>query len=160
MLCTGVKPDIEEFYLRAEENIEIEGVFDELKDWERNSPAVSALVYNNELRLKYTASVIAEEGEKKKIEVAYYAFRQNEDIQGWVEKWSDLDEDMKAIVGEVGIKAAKDFNTKASKEKIKQRIRDNYPHRIVQGNAEWSNESIPFNNALQQAIPNNNYSSC
>jgi putative ATP-dependent endonuclease of OLD family len=153
MLCTGVKPDMEEFYLRAEENIEIEGIFDELKDWERNSPAVSALVYNNELRLKYVASVIAEEGEKKKIEVAYYAFRQNEDIQGWVEKWSDLDEEMKGIVGEVGIKAAKDFNTKANKEKIKQKIRDNYPHKIVQGNAEWSNESIPFNNALQQAIP-------
>lgn len=153
ILCTGVKPDIEEFYLRSEENIEIEGVFGELKNWERNSPAVSALVYNNELRLKYVASINNEEGEKKRVEVAYYAFKQNEVIQGWGEKWSDLDEEMKGIAGEVNIKAGKDFTTKASKEKVKQRIRDNYPQKVVQGDAEWTDESIPFNNALQQAIP-------
>lgn len=153
MLCTGVKPDLEEFYLRSEENIEIEGVFDELKEWERNSPAVSALIYNNELRLKYVASSVADEGEKKKIDVAYYAFKQNEEIQGWQDKWGELNDDLKAIAAEVDVKAGKDFNTKANKEKVKQRIRDNYPERVIQGEAEWSGDSIAFNNALQQAIP-------
>lgn len=153
LLCTGVKPDMEEFHLRSDEDIEIEGVFDDLKDWERNSPAISALIYNNELRLKYVASVNADEGEKKKVDVAYYAYKQNEDIEGWGESWGDLDDEIKAIALEVEIKAAKDFKSKASKEKLKQKVRDRYPHKIVQGNAEWSGDSIPFNNALQQAIP-------
>lgn len=153
MLCTGVKPDLEEYYLRSEENIEIEGIFDELKDWERNSPAVSGLIYNNQLRLKYVASISAEEGEKKKIEVEYFAFRQNEEIQGWGESWGDLDDEMKSIAAEVEINAGKDFKTKANKEKVKQRIRDHHPERVIQGAAEWSNDSIAFNNALQQALP-------
>jgi len=153
MLCTGVKPDLEEYYLRLEESIVIEGIFDELKDWERNTPAISGLIYNNQLRLKYVASIAAEEGEKKKIEVEYYAYKQNEEIQGWAEKWGDLDDDMKAIAGETGVNTAKDFNTKANKEKVKQRIRDNHATRVVQGAAEWSNDSITFNNALQQALP-------
>ncbi len=153
MLCTGVKPDLEEYYLRSEENIEIEGIFDELKEWERNSPAVSGLIYNNQLRLKYVASISAEEGEKKKIEVEYFAFKQNEEIQGWGENWGDLDDDMKAIAAEVEINAGKDFKTKANKEKVKQRIRDHHPGRVIQGAAEWSNDSIAFNNALQQALP-------
>jgi predicted ATP-dependent endonuclease of OLD family len=153
LLCTGVKPDLEEFYLRSEENIVIEGIFDDLREWERNTPAVSALIYNNQLRLKYVASIIADEGDKKKIEVSYFAFKQNEQIQGWGEKWNELDEDIKAIAAEVDVRVGKDFNTKASKEKVKQRIRDNYPNRVIQGAAEWSNDSITFNNALQQALP-------
>lgn len=153
MLCTGVKPDLEEFYLRSEENIVIEGIFDELKDWERNSPAVSGLVYNNQLRLKYVASISAEEGEKKKVDVEYFAFKQNEEIQGWSDKWGELDDEMKAIAGEVDINTGKDFTSKANKEKVKQRIRDNHAGRVVQGEAEWSNDSIAFNNALQQALP-------
>lgn len=153
MLCTGVKPDLEEFYLRSEENIVIEGIFDELKDWERNSPAVSGLIYNNQLRLKYVASISAEEGEKKKVDVEYFAFKQNEEIQGWSDKWGELDDEMKAIAGEVDINTGKDFTSKANKEKVKQRIRDNHAARVVQGAAEWSNDSITFNNALQQALP-------
>jgi putative ATP-dependent endonuclease of the OLD family len=153
MLCTGVKPDLEEFYLRSDENIVIEGIFDELKDWERNSPAVSGLIYNNQLRLKYVASISAEEGEKKKVDVEYFAFKQNEEIQGWSDKWGELDDEMKAIAGEVDINTGKDFTSKANKEKVKQRIRDNHAGRVVQGAAEWSNDSITFNNALQQALP-------
>jgi putative ATP-dependent endonuclease of the OLD family len=153
MLCTGVKPDLEEFYLRSDEDIVIEGIFDEIKDWERNSPAVSGLIYNNQLRLKYIASISAEEGEKKKVEVSYFAFKQNEEIQGWAEKWGDLNDEMKAIAAEVEINAAKDFTSKANKEKVKQRIRDNHAHIVIQGAAEWSNDSIAFNNSLQQALP-------
>lgn len=153
MLCTGVKPDLEEFHLRSDEDIVIEGIFDEIKDWERNSPAISGLIYNNQLRLRYVASISSEEGEKKKAEVSYFAFKQNEEIQGWAEKWGDLNDEMKAIAGEVEINTAKDFTSKANKEKVKQRIRDNHPDRIIQGDAEWSNDSIAFNNALQQALP-------
>lgn len=153
MLCNGIKPDLEEFYLRAEEDIIIEGIFGDLKEWERTSPAVSALIYNNELRLRYVASIVTEEGEKRKIEVSYYAFRQNEQIEGWQEKWSELDANMRQIADEAGIKAAKDFTTKANKEKVKQWIRDNYPDRVVQGEAVWSDDSIAFNNSLQQALP-------
>jgi putative ATP-dependent endonuclease of the OLD family len=153
MLCTGVKPDLEEFHLRSDEDIVIEGIFDEIKDWERNSQAISGLIYNNQLRLKYVASISAEEGEKKKAEVSYFAFKQNEEIQGWDEKWGELSKEIKAIAGEVNIITAKDFTSKANKEKVKQRIRDNHPDRIIQGAAEWSNDSIAFNNALQQALP-------
>jgi putative ATP-dependent endonuclease of OLD family len=153
MLCTGVKPDLEEFYLRSETSIEIEGVFHELKEWERNSPATSALIYNNELRLKYVATIIAEEGEKSKIEVEYFAFKQHEQISGWQDVWTELDAAFKVIAGEVNIKTAREFNIKANKEKLRQRIRDNYPDKIITGAAEWSNDSIAFNNALQQALP-------
>lgn len=153
MLCNGIKPDLEEFYLRAEEDIVIEGVFGDLKEWERTSPAVSALVYNNELRLRYVASIIAEEGEKRKIEVSYFAFKQNEQIEGWQEKWGELDDNMQQIAREAGIGAARDFTSKANKERVKQWIRDNYPDRVIQGEAVWSDDSIAFNNSLQQALP-------
>lgn len=150
MLCTGVKPDLEEFHLRADESIEIEGTFDELKDWERSSPAISALIYNNQLRLKYVASIT---GEEKKIEVEYFAYSQNEEIQGWSDKWSDLEDEIKTIAAGIGITTGGDFKSKANKERVKQQIRDNYPQKIVLGDAKWTDESISFTNALQQAIP-------
>lgn len=153
MLCNGLKPDLEEFYLRSEESIVIEGIFDELKDWERNSPAVSGLIYNNQLQLKYVSSISSDESGKKKVEVEYFAFKQNEEIDGWSEKWSDLDDEIKAIASEVDINTGKEFNTKANKEKVKQRIRDNHPAKVILGAAEWSNDSIAFNNSLQQALP-------
>jgi predicted ATP-dependent endonuclease of OLD family len=115
MLCTGVKPDLEEFYLRTETSIEIEGVFNEIKEWERHSPVISALIYNNELRLKYVATLIGEEGEKSKIDVEYFAHKQKEEINGWQEEWNDLDEAMKAIAAEINIKTATAFKTKANK---------------------------------------------
>ena len=153
MLCTGSKPDFEEFHLRCDDNIVIEGVFDELKDWERNTPAISALIYNNELRLRYVASITTEDGEKKKIEVSYYAYSQSEVIEGWSDKWGELDQETKDLAAGIGIAKSQDFNSKANKEKVKQAIRDNLQHKIVLGEAQWSNDSIAFNNALQQAIP-------
>jgi putative ATP-dependent endonuclease of OLD family len=153
LLCTGVKPDLEEFYMRAEDRIEIEGIFGELKEWERNSHSISGLIYNNELRLKYVASITFDENEKRKIDVNYYAFKQNEEIDGWDDNWSDLDPVIKDIAAEVDIKLAKDFKTKANREKVKQKIRDNYSQKVVQGEAVWTDDSITFNNALQQALP-------
>lgn len=153
LLCSGVKPDMEEFHLRTETFIEIEGIFHELKDWERNSPAISGLIYNNELRLKYKATIITEEGEKNKINVEYFAYRENEVIEGWQDDWNDLNEDLKKIAIELNIKTTSQFKTKASKEKVKQAIRDNHPSKIITGNAEWSDDSIAFNNSLQQALP-------
>ncbi|WP_205514454.1 AAA family ATPase [Longitalea arenae] len=153
LLCTGVKPDMEEFYLRTETIIEIEGTFHELKEWERSSPAISALVYNNELRLKYVATISTEEDEKKKITIEYFAFKEEEQINGWQDEWNELGTELKAIAQEMNIKTATQFKTKANKEKVKQIIRDKYPDKIVKGNATWSGESIPFNNSLQQALP-------
>ncbi len=153
LLCTGIKPDLEEYYLRLDDSIVIEGVFDELKEWERNSPAISGLIYNNQLHLRYVASILVEEGEKKKIDVEYFAFKRNEEIQGWAETWGELGEDMRAIAAEIDITSGQAFKTKANKEKFKQRIRDNHGDRVVVGAANWSNDSIAFNNALQQALP-------
>jgi predicted ATP-dependent endonuclease of OLD family len=153
MLCTGVKPDFEEFYLRSQDKVEIEGIFDDLKEWERNSPAISGLVYNNQLRLKYVASITAEEGEKKKVDVNYFAYKQNEEINGWQDKWGDLSDEIKAIAEEVEVRTGKDFQSKANKEKVKQRIRDNHTDLVVVGEAQWTDDSISFNNALQQALP-------
>jgi putative ATP-dependent endonuclease of OLD family len=153
LACTGVKPDLEEFYLRNEDSIEISILFGDLREWERNSPAISALVYNNQLNLKYIASTSAEEDGKRKIEVEYFAYKRDETITSWSESWADLAPTLKEIAAEINITNGVQFRTAANKERLKQRIRDHYPDLVQYGEAQWTNDSIPFNNSLQQAIP-------
>jgi putative ATP-dependent endonuclease of the OLD family len=153
LLCTGVKPELEEFYLRGVDSIEIVGVFDELQEWERNSPAISGLIYNNQLNLKYTASIEEEEGEKKPVQVNYTAMKQQETIGGWADTFTELPDDLKAIATGIDITNQTKFKTKASQERLRQKIREDHPEKIQLGEAEWSDESISIKNALQQAIP-------
>lgn len=152
LLCSGFKPDMEEFHLRGNEKIEIEGTFSELKDWERNNPSVSGLIHEDQLILKYVAEII-EERNKKKVDVTYYAYSVKEEIVGWSENWSGLSDEIKEIASQVDVTKAADFKTNAGKERVKSEIRNTRQDLITNIEPRWSNDSIAFNNSLQQAIP-------
>ena len=153
LVCTGVKPDLEEFYLRQhEQSIEIEAVFNDIKDWERNNPSISGLIHNNELHLRYKCCV-ALDGDKKKCEVEYHAYKREDAVTGWSETFAELTAEIQEIARSIAIANQTVFKTKANKEKLKQKLRDEYSHLIEEGELQWTNESISFNNALQQAIP-------
>ena len=154
MVCGNLKPEFEEFYLRGDGDIIIEATFDDLKAWERASPVISALVYNNQLRLKYTASLSPEDqGVKRSIDVEYAAYKVRETITGWSDDWAALSQEIKEIATGLELGAATKFKAQKNKESIKQKIRDDYQQLITAGEAEWSSDSISFNNALQQGLP-------
>jgi putative ATP-dependent endonuclease of OLD family len=99
------------------------------------------------------ASSSTDEDGKRKIEVEYFAYKRNETIAAWSDNWPDLGPELKVFAAEIGITTGTHFRSAANKERLKQKIRDTHPEAIVYGNAEWTNDSIPFNNSLQQAIP-------
>lgn len=153
LVCTSSKPDLEEFYKRDYQNaVEIEVVFDNLHDWERRNPAISGIVYNNQVHLKYIATAIDEDG-KIKCELEYKAYSRIEEIRGWQDSWAQLSGEIKEIAIELGIDTGAKFKPVSTKEQLKQRIRDIRQDLVIVGEPQWSNDSIPFNNALQQVLP-------
>jgi Predicted ATPase len=44
LICTGKKPDAEEFFQRNTNTIEIEAKFEDLKEWERNNNSISSMI--------------------------------------------------------------------------------------------------------------------
>src|SRR6185312_11167523 len=153
LLCSGEAPDIEEYQLRnIEQGIEIEGVFEDISEWERNIPGVSGLIHNNRIELRYSATIDPED-DKKKPKVTYLARKPDETIQGWADAWGDTEANVKDVAGQIGFTTATHFKTKKNQELIKQRIRETHPDWVHIGEAHWSSDSISINSALQQAIP-------
>jgi len=124
--------------------IEMEAEFDQIADWERNTPGVAALVQDGRIRLRLTHA----SGEKPKYEAHIAA----EEIDGWADKFSELSDRIKAVAGELDITAKKGW-TVAGKERIKEKLRSDHPELISRSPADWTSEGISINAALQQALP-------
>jgi len=152
LLCNGISPDIEEFRNREyDHKIEIIGIFEDIQEWERNTPGVSGLISENKISLRYTGSVV--DIAKEKTDKEYHTYKREENIQGWSDKWADLSEEIQALGTPLGIQNGTHFKTSANKERLRQSIRENRADLITEGDYQWTNEGISIAPALQQAIP-------
>lgn len=152
LILNNLSPDHEEFRWNEdgtqEDRIIIEAKFTDINDWERRIQGISSLVNQNEIYLRYIA-----ENEEGKITKKFEAKIQEEDITGYSESWGTLSDEIKEKAQEIEITTGTQWRTKASKETVKQHLRDNYPELITLGDEIWTDEGISIAPALKQGLP-------
>lgn len=142
----------DDFRKGAEEEIVIAGEFTNIEKWERETPGVAGLVYNNSIQLRLIAE-ITESDSGRKIEQRYESFTQDETIDGYNEKWGEVSEQIKTIASTVDVNTGTHWKTKNKRELVKQKIRDSHAELIAYGDPKWSSENISIKEALKQALP-------
>jgi energy-coupling factor transporter ATP-binding protein EcfA2 len=155
ILLDQQKPQPEEWRTGGEASpIEIQGDFEQLQDWEKQKPGVSSLVHDNRIRLRVLCKLDLASPGKPKVETTYEAEIPEENIDGWADKWVDLNSEIKTLAEEAGVKNGTDWRIAANKEKVKQLVRAKLPGKVTKSaNASWTSEGISIAPALQQAIP-------
>lgn len=147
------KPELEEWRKGHEhEDIIIEGCFEEIQDWERDTPGIAGIIQNNEIRLRLTASRSESGNSEANISTRYEAFIRQEIITGWSDKWGELDSPIKELAQANGI-TGQGWKNVANKERVKQLLREQNPELITAGDEGWTSENISINSALKQAVP-------
>jgi putative ATP-dependent endonuclease of OLD family len=145
-----VQPESEEWRKEHEqEPIVIEGCFDDIQEWERDTPGVAGIVQNNQIRLRATIS-LNEDGRSEK--PVYEAYTRDVSIEGFAERWSDLSPQIQAVAQEIGLDGRR-WSGVANRERVRQIVRERYPELVTLGDARWASESISIAPALKQAIP-------
>jgi putative ATP-dependent endonuclease of OLD family len=147
-------PELEEWRKNHEkEPIIIEGVFDEIQEWERDTPGISGLVHNNEIRLRCKSNQIeTPNGDIKASTPQYEAFTQEITITGWSDKLSEASQDIQDIASSLNFNGT-NWRNSANKERARQVIRETRPDLMTIGAERWSSDSISINAALKQALP-------
>lgn len=153
LLCRTTAPDLEEFKGQDHSKaIVIEGIFDDLADWERNQPGVSGMICDDKLHIRLTATVDEKQAKPKVLKVIDYKTRK-EEIDGWGETWDELSEPLKSLGQPNGIKNKSTFKTNAHKSQLRDLVRTYAPELVKVGEFEWTSESKSIDAALQQALP-------
>jgi energy-coupling factor transporter ATP-binding protein EcfA2 len=149
------KPEPEEWRRdHEEEDIIIEGCFEEIQDWERDTPGVAGLVRNNEIRLRLVATRTPSPKGDIVVSKHYEAWVRQEAINGWSDTWGGLDSQIKAIAQAPGLEInGQSWKSAANKERVRQAIRVTRPDLVTYGEEFWTQESISIEPALKQAIP-------
>jgi len=148
ILLNQEKPDPTEWRSGHEADaIEIVGEFEDLQEWERNTPGISGLVHDGRILLRATAS---REGEA--VSVVYDAYTRPAIIQGWSEKWSDLSDEIKTVAGDLGLNG-RSWKTGANRQRVQEALAEQRPELVEFGEPEWSSEHISITSALRQALP-------
>jgi predicted ATP-dependent endonuclease of OLD family len=144
-------PSIEEWRKgHKDKEMIIEGEFGDLQEWEKATPGVAGVVHADKIRLRVRFFI---EAETEKIKKVYEAFKPEEVIAGWSDKWATLNAEIQAVAGELGITNQTTWKPTAKQEQVRQRIRETKPELITQSEPKWSGENISIDAALQQAIP-------
>ncbi|MGE6755724.1 ATP-dependent nuclease [Rossellomorea sp. NPDC071047] len=142
------KPNIDEWRKGFEDKeIIVEGVFENLLDWERNAPGVAGLVNEGKIRLRLRASI-----KDGKVETCYEAFIKQFEIEGFQDKWSDTSDGIKEVASSLEITGTK-WKTKANRERVKEEIMQANPELVTQIGEDWTSENISITPALKQALP-------
>ena len=150
IFLNGDKPELNEWSRGNEDDpIVIQGIFDDINDWERNISGISSLIYDNKINLR----AFIERDENEKISFHYEAYIGREDIEGWEESWGDLSEEIQDIANEIDIDG-RGWPNVNKKERVRQRIREEHEDLILDVNYEWTDEGISIKPALKQGIPN------
>ncbi|NPW62574.1 ATP-dependent endonuclease [Pseudomonas aeruginosa] len=140
-------PTIEDFPNKqpSPEPLEIICEFRELEDWEKNKPAISGLLHEENLHVKLSALW---EGEDSKVSSEYSVFCTTEELP-----WSGFREakahpQAAACMAELGIVKAEDL--KAMGAELEAMFKDRHPD-LVRQKTDWHPKK--FANSLQQAVP-------
>ncbi|MEL3971125.1 ATP-dependent endonuclease [Rossellomorea oryzaecorticis] len=146
-----VKPSIDEWKKGCEDQeIVIEGLFEHLEDWERNTPGVAGLVNDGKIKLRVRAKINPD----GKAETSYEAFIKQYEIQGWSERWPDLSSEIKDIAEELGINNGTQWRTKANRTKVEEKVTQERTDLAILMGEDWTSENISIAPALKQALPN------
>jgi energy-coupling factor transporter ATP-binding protein EcfA2 len=129
------------------EPIRIIGIFEDIQDWERDTPGVSGLINDGRITLRATAIC---EGENASL--SYDAYIRPTIIEGWAEKWSALSPDIKSIAQGIGIDG-QGWRTSANKERVREAVIQQRPETVEYGEPVWTSENISIDAALKQAVP-------
>ncbi|MGE9752320.1 AAA family ATPase [Bacillus inaquosorum] len=149
ILLNQSKPSIDEWRKGFEnEEIIIEGVFDNILDWERDTPGVAGLVNDGKIKLRLRASI-----KDGKVDSLYEAYIKQYEINGFQEKWSENSNTVKQIATSLGIDGIK-WRTKANRERVKEEIKQTNPELVTLSEEDWTSENISIAPALKQALPN------
>lgn len=157
MFLNQSKPEIDDW--RKDKNITvtdpvvIEGLFEEIQNWERDTPGVAGIVYNGKIRLRQISTQVEDEKKNIKIESKFEAFLKEETIQGWSDKWAELSENLKEIARACDVNNGTDWRNVGKRERVKQEIRLSYSQLIQYGDENWTDKGISIDAALKQAIP-------
>jgi putative ATP-dependent endonuclease of the OLD family len=144
------KPSIDEWRKGFEgEEIIIEGIFENILEWERNTPGVAGLVNDGKIRLRLRASI-----NDGKVETCYEAFVKQYEIEGFEDKWGDISPAVKEVAVSIGIDNGTRWKTKANKERVIEEIKEENPDLVTLVGEEWTSENISIAPALKQALPN------
>jgi len=139
---------------RCFSDIVIEGEFDEIQEWERNTPGVSGIIYEDKIKLREIISAThTPQTGKYSISKRYDGYIKEEIIDGLNEsKLSDCSESIQAIVRGLGFNGIS-FKNKANISAIKELIQKDYPMLYTLGEWKWSSDNFGIDAALKQAIP-------
>lgn len=154
ILLNHEKPDYDEIRTGPDgqplaDSIEITGTFDNILEWERNKSGVSSLVHDNQIQLRVTVTF-----ENGKANLDPEAYIRPAEIDGFEAKWSDCEQYVKDIAGELGI-TGQTFRNGHNKGRIRQAICDNPDHadKVQYGEPMWTSEGFSIPEALKQALP-------
>lgn len=142
-------PEVEE-WRNSETDIPIviEGIFDDIEEWERDTPGVAGIIHDNKIRLRLTISI----DENNKIKQDFEAYVQEVNINGWADSWKDVSENIKSIADEMDINGTA-FRNSSNKERLRQKIKDEHSDLVSLGEEKWTSENISIGPALKQALP-------
>jgi energy-coupling factor transporter ATP-binding protein EcfA2 len=150
LLLNQLAPAPEEWRAgHADREIEIEGEFSNIQDWERNMPGVAGIVHGGKIQLRMRAML---DETREKAETIYEAFMPRVEIAGWADSWGDLAPEIKALAEPLGIRGTQ-WRTAANKAAVRAKVIELLPERVTTGASEWTSENISIKQALQQALP-------
>lgn len=155
LLLNQFKPEPDEWRKGHEkEPIVIEADFEDLQDWERTRPGVSGLVYENAIKLRRTIPPTDDSPKGTKADTEYEAYAPEETIKDWDDKLSELNPEIKKLAEEhiPGI-SAREFQKVATRERVRQLVRDHKPALLETGEPRWTSEGVSIAAALKQALP-------
>lgn len=134
--------------------IVIEAKFDDIQEWERKTAGVAAHVFDDEIQIRMTATVVRDKKDKAKVEVSWESFRQDEVIDGWPEDatFTKLSKELQEIAKKMSIDA-NGFKKENVKESLRSEIRKQQPEKVSRGDAKWTSAGMSIPAALQQALP-------
>lgn len=151
LLLNQETPDPEEWRDGNEDKeIQIEGEFYEIGDWEKNAPGVSSIVYDNRIRIRLLAKL---NRKTRRVEKYYEAFAPVEIVEGWSEKWGELSVAIKKKAEEMNVLNGSDFKSADIKRRLRQKIRETMPEKVTLSAPRWTRENVGIEPALRHVIP-------
>lgn len=149
ILLDNKKPKLEDWPNQSLDcgSLEIICIFDQLEDWEREKPAISNLLFNDQLIVRVLC-VATDEGESYSWEYSVYYLKEMYPTDGVNITAARRNETLNRILNELGIGTANEYRSRMND--INEHIKIHYPDMITSKKG-WHEKK--FANSLQQAVP-------
>lgn len=152
LVLDNKKPKLEDWpgQSSSDKTMEIICEFNQLEEWEKNKPAISTLLYGDNLKVKMTSTWNLDNPEKEEFSCDYSVYNLQKNFP-WTGKnftAANKDDACKPILQALDITKAADY--KVSEANMVEYVSTNCPE-VITPSEGWHIKS--FANALQQAVP-------